>query len=287
MQLDQSLFLPAHTAVKPTVVVQPSRSLLSLGLREVWRYRELLYFLVWRDIKIRYKQTLIGAMWAVFQPLLTILIFTIVFGYFVNVPSDGLPYPIFVFAALLPWTYFSEATSRSSGSLVGDANLLRKVYFPRLIIPLASVATPMVDFGLAFGLFIGMLLWYGMTPTTDAFLVPVFIFLAMMTALSVSLWLAALNVRYRDIRHTVPFLIQFWMYASPIVYPASVVPEKWRVVFALNPMTGVIEGFRWALLGSQSPDFSVMIASATVVLLLLFGGLVFFRRMERTFADVV
>jgi lipopolysaccharide transport system permease protein len=279
--------LLATPPVKPIISVEPNRALLNLGLGEVWQHRELLYFLAWREIKVRYKQTLIGAAWVVFQPLLTILIFTIVFGNFVKVPSDGLPYPIFAFAGLLPWTYFSEAITRSSGSLVGDSNLIRKVYFPRLIIPLASVATPVIDFVLSFAVFLGMMAWYGVTPTIGALFVPLFVVLAVVTALTVGLWLSALNVRYRDVRHTVPFLMQFWMYASPVVYPVSVVPEKWRLIFALNPMTGVIEGFRWGLLGKESPDFSVMIASALVVLILLFGGLVFFRQMERTFADVV
>ncbi len=279
--------LVATPPIKAIISVEPTRALLNLGLGELWQHGELLYFLAWREIKVRYKQTVIGTTWVIFQPLMTILIFTVVFGKFVKVPSDGMPYPIFAFAGLLPWLYFAEAINRSSGSLVGDSNLIRKVYFPRLIIPLAAVATPIVDFVLSFAVFLGMMWWYGVTPTKGALFIPIFVVLAVATALAVGLWLSALNVRYRDIRHTVPFLMQFWMYASPVVYPVSVVPEKWRLIFALNPMTGVIEGFRWGLLGKESPDFALMIASAAVVLMLLFGGLVFFRQMERTFADLV
>ena len=272
---------------KPFAFLQPSRGFFQLDLSAVWQYRELLYFLAWREVKIRYKQTVIGAAWAVLQPLLTMVIFTVVFGRLANIPSDGLPYPIFAYAGLLPWTYFSEAISRTSGSLVGDANLLRKVYFPRLIIPFATVVTPAIDFALSFILLIGMMVWFGVSPTLGAMFLPGFLLLALMTALAVGLWLSALNVRYRDVRHTVPFLVQFWMYASPVVYPVSLVPEKWRLVFSLNPMAGVIEGFRWGLLGKERPDFTVIGISAVMVLVLLVSGLLFFKRMERTFADVV
>jgi lipopolysaccharide transport system permease protein len=215
------------------------------------------------------------------------LIFTVIFGNFAKIPSDGLPYPVFAYTALLPWTYFSEATSRSSTSLVGDANLLRKVYFPRLLIPIAAVLTPAVDFLLALLLLFGMMIWFGITPTLGSLLVPFFLGIALLTALAISLWLSALNVRYRDVRHTIPFLMQLWMYASPVVYPVSLIPEKWRLVFSLNPMAGVIEGFRWGLLGKESPDFQLIVVSTLVVLTLLFAGLIFFRHMERTFADVV
>jgi lipopolysaccharide transport system permease protein len=243
--------------------------------------------LIWRDIKVRYKQTAMGVAWAIFQPLLTMGIFTVIFGRFVKVPSEGLPYPIFAFAALLPWTFFSEAITRSSTSLVGDANLIRKVYFPRLIMPLASVTSPIVDFSFSFLVLLGMMAWFGIAPGWGMLALPIFLILALLTALSMGLWLSALNVRYRDVRYTVPFLTQLWMYASPVVYPLSLVPEKWHVVYGLNPMVGVIEGFRWALLGKESPDLRVMAISAAVVTLLLIGGLVFFRRMERTFADVI
>jgi lipopolysaccharide transport system permease protein len=271
----------------PSIVVQPSKSLLSLDLRAVWQYQELLYFLVWREVKVRYKQTALGIAWAMLQPLMTMVIFTVVFGMFVNIASDGLAYPIFAYTALLPWTYFGEAITRSSVSLVSDANLIRKVYFPRLIMPLAAVVSPAVDFVLSFLLLLGMMAWFGIAPSWRVLTLPFFLFLALVTALSVSLWLSALNVRYRDVRHTIPFLVQFWMYASPVAYSASLVPERWRLLYGLNPIAGVIEGFRWALLGKASPDLAVIMASAGMVMALLIGGLVFFKRMERTFADVI
>jgi lipopolysaccharide transport system permease protein len=277
----------AEAAIKPIVFVQSGRKLFDLDLGAIWQYRELLYFLAWREVKVRYKQTVIGVAWAILQPLMTMFIFTLIFGTFVKIPSDGIPYPLFAYAGLLPWTYFSEATVRSSGSLVSDANLLRKVYFPRLIIPLAAAITPAVDLALAFLVMLGLMVWYGVTPTANALFLPLFLALAFAIALAVGLWLSALNVKYRDIRHTVPFVVQVWMYATPIVYPISMVPENWRFVLALNPMAGIIEGFRWGLLGKESPDFSVMTASTLVVIALLFSGWVFFRRMERIFADVV
>jgi lipopolysaccharide transport system permease protein len=271
----------------PSIVIQPRKRLFDIDLKSVWQYQELLYFLIWREVKVRYKQTALGVAWAIFQPLLTMGIFTVIFGRFVKVPSEGLPYPIFAFAALLPWTFFSEAITRSSTSLVGDANLIRKVYFPRLIMPLASVTSPIVDFSFSFLVLLGMMAWFGIAPGWGMLALPIFLILALLTALSIGLWLSALNVRYRDVRYTVPFLTQLWMYASPVVYPLSLVPEKWRVVYGLNPMVGVIEGFRWGLLGKESPDLRVMAISAAVVTLLLIGGLVFFRRLERTFADVI
>jgi lipopolysaccharide transport system permease protein len=273
--------------MKSTVLIEPRRGIFDLDLQPVWQYRELLCFLVWREVKVRYKQTLIGAAWVVLQPLMTIAIFTIIFGVFANIPSDGLPYPVFAYAALLPWTYFAEGVTRSSVSLVSDANLIRKVYFPRLIIPLASVLTPLLDFFLSFVFLLAVMLWFGMSPTRGAIFLPLFLSLTVMTALAVGLWLSALNVKYRDVRHTVPFCVQFWMYASPVVYPVSLIPEKWRFIFGLNPMTGVIEGFRWGLLGKQTPDIMVISVSTIVVLVLFLSGLIFFRRMERTFADVV
>jgi lipopolysaccharide transport system permease protein len=216
-----------------------------------------------------------------------VLIFTVVFSGFAKVPSDGLPYPIFVYAGLLPWTYFSEAISRGSVSVIIDANLVQKIYFPRAIMPLSAVLTPLADFVPAFAIFMGMMVWHGLMPSWSVFLLPAFLILALLTAVSVSLWLSALNVRYRDVKHTVPFLVQLWLYASPVVYPVSLVPDKWRVLYGLNPMTGVIEGFRWALLGKEGPDFAVMAVSASIVLVLLIGGLIYFTRMERTFADVI
>lgn len=279
--------LPGSAVTKPTAVIQPSEGLFHLDLQMVWQYHELLYFLVWREVKVRYKQTVIGVAWAVFQPLMTMVIFTVIFGHFANIPSDGLPYPIFAYAALLPWNYFSEAIARGGASLVGEANLIRKVYFPRLIIPLASVVTPVVDFFFSFLFLLGMMAWFGIGPTWGVLGLPLFLLLALITALAVGLWLSALNVRYRDVRYTIPFLTQFWMYASPVVYPVSLVPERWRLLYSLNPMAGVVEGFRWGLLGKESPDFGVITVSATAVIVLLLGGIVFFKRMERTFADVV
>ena len=274
---------PAHN----TIVVEPGRGLLHLDLKAVWQYRELLYFLIWRGVKVRYKQTVIGAGWAILQPLLTMAIFTLVFGNFAKVPSDGLPYPLFAFAALLPWNYFSQAITGGSTGLVTSSNLITKVYFPRLIIVLAAVATPVVDFLLSFLVLIAMMVWFGVAPTWGVLALPLFVLLAVATALAVGLWLSPLNVKYRDVGYTVPFLTQFWMYASPVAYPVSVVPQKWRLVYSLNPMVGVIEGFRWALLGKQRPDFAVMAVSTTIVILLLATGVIFFKRMERAFADVI
>jgi lipopolysaccharide transport system permease protein len=215
------------------------------------------------------------------------VIFTIVFSMFAKIPSDGFPYPIFAYAALLPWNYFSEAIRRGSGSVINDANLIQKIYFPRVILPIAGVLTPLVDFVPAFGIFLGMMVWYGLTPSWSVFVLPAFLILALLSAVSVSLWLSALNVKYRDVEHTVPFLVQLWLYASPVVYPVSLVPDGWRVLYSLNPMVGVVEGFRWALLGKEGPDFAVMAVSASMVLVLLMGGLIYFTRMERTFADVI
>ena len=269
------------------IVIQPRKGLFHLDLGSVWAYRELLYFLAWRDIKVRYKQTVIGAVWAILQPLLTMVIFTVIFGNFAKIPSDGLPYPLFAYTALLPWEYFSQAISRSGVSVVNDASLVQKIYFPRLIIPLAAVVTPLVDFLLSFVILIGMMLWFRVTPTWGMMALPLFLLTALLTALSAGLWLSALNVKYRDVRYTIPFLTQFWMYASPIAYPVSLIPEKWRLLYGLNPLAGVVEGFRWALLGKESPDFRLMAVSAAAVLVVLLGGLVYFKKTEQTFADVI
>jgi lipopolysaccharide transport system permease protein len=230
---------------------------------------------------------MLGAVWAMLQPLLTMVIFTIVFGNFAKIPSDGLPYPLFAYAALLPWEYFSQALSRSGVSVVHDASLIKKIYFPRLIIPLAAVVTPLVDFFLSFLILVGMMLWFRVIPTWSMIALPLFLLMALLTALSVGLWLSALNARYRDIRHTIPFLTQLWMYASPIAYPVSLIPEQWRLLYSLNPLAGVVEGFRWALLGKESPDFRIMAVSAVAVLAILLGGLIYFKKMEQTFADVI
>jgi lipopolysaccharide transport system permease protein len=274
-------------ATTPMVVVQPSEGLFHLDLLPVWKYRELLYFLVWRDIKVRYKQTAIGAAWAICQPLLTMMIFAVIFGRFAKIPSDNVPYPIFAFAGLLPWTYFSQSIARSGMSLVSDANLIRKIYFPRLIIPAAAVVAPLVDFILSFLILLVMMAWYRVTPGWAMATLPLFMCLAVAAACGVSLWLSALNVRYRDVGHAIPFLVQFWMYASPIVYPVTLIPGRWRTVYSLNPIVGVVEGFRWGLLSKPNPDFRAIAIGCVVTVVVFLSGLVFFKRMERVFADIV
>jgi lipopolysaccharide transport system permease protein len=268
-------------------VIQPRRGLFNLDLTAIWEFRELLYFLVWRNVKVRYKQTIIGSAWAIIQPLTTMIIFTLIFGHFAKIPSDGLPYSIFAYTALLPWNYFSQAVSRSSDSLISNTNLVRKVYFPRLIILVAEVTSPLVDFFISFLALLAMMAWFGIAPGWGVLALPLFLLLALTTALAMGLWLSALNARYRDVGHTVPFLIQIWMFASPVAYPVSLIPERWRLLYSLNPMVGVIEGFRWTLLGTAAPPFGVIAVSATVVLALLLGGILFFKRMEHTFADVI
>jgi lipopolysaccharide transport system permease protein len=280
----------AHRAVngaRPTVVIEPARGLFHLDLGALWQYRELLYFLIWRDVKVRYKQTAIGVAWAVLQPLLTMVLFALVFGRFAGIPSDGVPYPVFAYAALLPWYYFSQAVTESGRSLVGDSHLIRRVYFPRLVIPLAAVVRPLVDFALSFLVLLGLLGWFGIRPRWAVVALPIFVLLALLTALAVGLWLSALHVQYRDVGHTIPFLIQIWLFASPVAYPVSLVPEGWRFLYSLNPMVGVIEGFRWAILGKASPDIQPLLVSTVAVLLVLSTGLLYFRHTERTFADVV
>lgn len=272
---------------QPSIVIEPQRGLLDLDLAAIWQHRELLYFLVWRDLKIRYKQTVIGIGWAIVQPLIAMLIFTVIFGHFAKIPSDGLPYPVFAYAALLPWNYFAGALQRSIASVVGDAHLISKVYFPRLILPIAGTISGVVDFSISFVLLLGLMAWYGIGAGWASLAIPLFLLFALVTALSIGLWLSALNVRYRDVGYAIPFLLQVWMFLSPIVYPISMIPEEYRVLYSLNPMAGVIEGFRWALLGKAAPDFTVMTISAAVVLVLLAAGLVFFKNMESTFADVV
>lgn len=269
------------------VVIRPTKGWVPLNLRDLWVYRELLYFLVWRDIKVRYKQTALGAAWAVLQPFLTMVVFSIFFGRLAGVPSDGVPYPIFAYTALLPWQLFAHALTESGNSLVSNQQLITKVYFPRLVIPLSAVLAGLVDFGIAFIVLMAMMFFYGIFPTLAVLTLPFFLLLAIATALSVGLWLSALNVEYRDVRYTLPFLTQFWMFATPIAYPSSLVPEPWRAWYGLNPMVGVVEGFRWALLGQTGSVGPVVIVSCLVVVVLLVGGLVYFRRMEKTFADVV
>lgn len=271
---------------KPFAVRKPSKGL-SLNLKELYEYHELIYFLVWRDLKVRYKQTALGVAWVILQPLMTMVVFTIFFGNLAKVPSNGLPYPIFTFTALIPWQLFANALTNSSNSLVNNTDLITKVYFPRLIVPLSSIMAGIVDFFIAFLILIAMLIYYGITPTTTIFAVPFFILLTIATSTAVSLWLSALNVEYRDVRYTIPFLTQFWLFLTPIAYPSSLVPEKWRMIYGLNPMAGVVEGFRWALLGTSSVSWTIISASTVIVILLLISGLMYFKRMERTFADVV
>jgi homopolymeric O-antigen transport system permease protein len=270
----------------PVLVIEPSRGWVSLKLKEFWEYRELLYFLVWRDIKVRYKQTVLGAAWAIIQPFFTMVVFSIFFGKFGKIPSEGLPYPIFSYAALLPWSYFAGAVGESSNSLVGSSNLIRKVYFPRLVIPLAGVLAGLVDFAIAFTIFIGMMFYYQVYPTIAIVLLPFFLLLALITALGVGLWLSALNVEYRDVRYIIPFLTQFWLFATPVAYPSTMLPESWRTIYGINPMVGVVEGFRWALLGTNPPGPMIAVSAAISVIILISGAF-YFRRMERTFADLV
>jgi len=270
-----------------TTIVQPRKAFWDLELKDLWEYRELLYFLVWRDVKVRYKQTALGVAWAILQPLLATLVFSIFFGRLARMPSDGVPYPVFAYVALVPWQYFANALTESSNSLVASQNLIKKVYFPRLVIPMGSVIAGLVDFCFAFIVLIGMMFYYGITPSASIFLFPVFLLLAVSTALAVGLWLSALNVQFRDVRYTIPFLTQFWMFATPVVYPSSLVPAKWRAWYGLNPMAGVIDGFRYALLGRAAKPGPMIWVSAGAVAVLLLGGLLYFRKMESTFADVV
>jgi len=267
--------------------IAPPRGWLELNLREIWEYRELLYFFVWRDLKIRYKQTAIGAAWAVLQPFLTMIVFSLFFGALAGIPSHGVPYPIFYFSALLPWMYFAGALQNATNTVVEQQRVITKVYFPRLVLPLAAVLSGLVDLAIGFVVFLGMMLYYGMTPQAIILLLPGFLLLGVLTALGVGLWLSALNAIYRDVRYVLPFLIQFWMFASPVAYPSSLVPERWRWLYGLNPMAGVIEGFRWALTGQGQPPNLLLAASAAAVVLLVAGGVVYFQKMETTFADVV
>jgi len=271
----------------PEILIEPSRGWQALGLKELWEFRELFYFLAWRDIKVRYKQTALGASWAILQPLLSMLIFTLIFGILAKIPSDGLPYPLFVYSALLPWQLFVYALTQSSNSLIENARLISKVYFPRLVVPLASVVAGVVDFFIAFSILILLMFYYGVVPTWGVLALPFFLILALGAAMSVGLWMSALNVKYRDVRYTVPFLAQAWMFATPIVYPSSMIPEAWRWLYGLNPMAGVVEGFRWALLGTEILHLPLILVSTGVVVIGLVGGLYYFKRMEKMFADLV
>ena len=275
----------------PSVVIQPSRGWRSLELGALWAYRELLYFLVWRDVKVRYKQTVLGIVWIVLQPVVSMIVFSVLFGGLLKVPSDNVPYPIFVYAGLLPWNYFAGSLTRSSTSVVASANLISKVYFPRLVIPISGVLSGLVDFCVASLIFIVLMAFYRVAPTPAVIFLPGFLLLAMVTALGFGLWLSALNVRFRDVGYLIPFLAQIWMYLTPVIYPVSIIPERFRWLLALNPMTGVVSGFRWALLGGYLDDAAapggLFAVSVAISICVLVSGLIFFRRTERTFADVI
>lgn len=271
-----------------TMRLEPTKGWVKLGLSELWSYRELLFFLTWRDIKVRYKQTVLGAAWAIIQPFFTMVVFSLFFGRLAKIPSDGLPYPIWNFAAMVPWTFFAFGLTQSSNSLVGSSNLLKKIYFPRLVIPIASVLSGLVDFALAFVVLLLMMVFFGFMPTLNIVWLPALVMLTFATSLGVGLWFSALNVQFRDVRYTIPFLTQFWLFATPIAYPSSLITDPTlRALYALNPMVGVVEGFRWALLGTDTQPGPMIIVSTVAALTILIGGLYYFRRMEKTFADVV
>jgi len=287
MHNGNEIMRPTQGTSVPITVVSPPSSWPSLHLGELWEYRDLLFILVWRDIKVRYKQTALGAAWAVIQPFLTMVVFSLLFGSVAKLPSEGIPYPIFTFTALLPWQLFAHAMTESGNSLVANQQLITKVYFPRLVIPLGAVLSGLVDFAVAFLVLLAMMVFYGVPLGWNVLTLPAFVVLAVLTALTVGIWLSALNVEYRDVRYTIPFLTQFWMFATPIAYSATLVPDKWRWLYSLNPMTGVVEGFRWAMLGKQGFSLPLFLVSLAAVIILLVGGLVYFRRMEDSFADNV
>ena len=270
-----------------TIYIKPSTGLAALNLRDLWVYRELVFFMIWRDIKVRYKQTLLGAAWAVIQPVLTMLIFNFIFGTIAKVPTEGIPYPIFSYAALLPWGLFSAALNNASRSLTTNQNMVSKIYFPRLVLPLASVLGGLVDFAIAFLILIVLMIYYKITPTTAIWTLPLFLLLTVVTALGVALWLSAINVQYRDVNYVLPFLTQFWLFLTPVAYSANVISAKWQVVYSLNPMAGVVNGFRWALLGTHTGPNMNMVVSICISLVFLVSGLFYFRSMERTFADTI
>lgn len=271
----------------PFVVIEPSRGWFSLKLKALWDYRELLYFLAWRDLKARYAQTVMGLAWAVVQPLFMMVVFTVIFSKIARFPSDGIPYPLFVYAALVPWTFFAKSLDRSGFSVVAESNLITKIYFPRLIIPLSATLGGLLDFAIAFLLLIAMMVWYGVFPSWNLMVLPFFLLLTILTSLSVSLWLSALFVKYRDVAAVVPLMTQVWMFASPIVYPVSMIPQEWQGLYSINPMVGVVGGFRWALLGAPAPDPAVLALNVLTIAVLLILGMAYFNRMADTFADVI
>lgn len=271
----------------PFVRIEPTRGWVSLKLHELWEYHEILYFLIWRDVKVRYKQTALGAAWAILQPFLSMVVFSLFFGQLARMPSDGVPYPIFSYAALVPWMFFANGLNQAPYRLVGSADLIKKVYFPRLVIPIAAVLSGVVDFALAFVVLLGMMLYFGILPTIQVLWLPGFLLLALVTSLGVGLWLAAINVQYRDVNYVLPFVVQLWLFATPVAYPSSLLSEPWRTLYGLNPMVGVIEGFRWALLGTETAPGQMVFVSSLIATALLVTGAFYFRRMERTFADVI
>ncbi len=285
--IEQVTATDAHAPLRSVVRIGPSKGWAAPRLHELWEYRELVYFLIWRDIKVRYRQTALGASWALIQPLFSMLIFSLFFGRLAKVPSNGIPYPVFAFAGLVPWTLFAHGLNQASNSLVTGPSLIKKVYFPRLVLPIAKVLSALVDFGLASILLLGMIFYYRMHPTLNVVWLPLFVLLAMITALGVAFWLSAANVYYYDVQHVLPFLTQVWLFATPIAYPSNLLPARWQVLYAVNPMVGVVEGFRWALLGAKTTPGPMLAVSSTVAIAMLVGGAFWFRRMERTFADVV
>ncbi len=272
---------------RPVTTIGPASTSFCLELRELWDYRELIYFLAWRDVKVRYKQTVLGAAWAIVQPFTTMVVFSIFFGRLAHLPSEGVPYPIFAYSALVPWTFFATALAQATNSLIAHERVIAKVYFPRLVLPVASLLAGLPDLLIAFSVLVVLMLAYGVTPTVAVVTTPLFALLAMATALAVGLWLSALNVQYRDVRYALPFLIQFWLFATPIAYPSTLLPEPWRDLYGLNPMAGVVEGFRWALLGTAETSLWMLLLSMAATTVLLLGGIYYFRRVEKSFADVV
>lgn len=286
--LNESVLVNGRSAADfPVVVIEPSRGWIRINFAELFQYRELVFFLAWRDVKVRYKQTVLGALWAILQPVITMVIFSIFLGRLAKVPSDGVPYPIFAYTALVPWTLFATGLTQASNSLVSGANLLRKVYFPRLVMPIASVLVGVVDFILAFSVLVAMMIAYGFVPSAGLLVIPGLFLLTIMTSLGAGLWLAAFNVRFRDVRYVIPFLVEIWLLATPIAYPSSLLSDSWRQVYAINPMVGVVEGFRWALLGTDTAPGAMVLVSSIASALLLVSGVFVFRRMERNLADVV
>jgi lipopolysaccharide transport system permease protein len=283
---DASAVSSVPDSIHEPIIIEARKGWWHFNWRDLWDYRELLFFLVWRDIKVRYKQTLLGASWALIQPTLQLVVFTIIFGRLAGVNTNGIPYPLFNLAGLLPWQFFANTVAQAANSLVGSASIVRKVYFPRLAIPTASVLAGTVDFGLSFLILLALMFWYQWAPTPAVFLLPLFMLLGMITALGVGFWLSAINARYRDVRHATPFLIQLWLFATPVVYPSNLIEGHWQLVYALNPMVSVVEGFRWALLGTQPPSL-LMFISVTTAVALFSSGLLYFQTVERKFADII